>query len=136
VVRDRLGMVLATLTVLSLVAFIVDPQSVIWNERLVPFWFITTHLSVGWLFGYVLSRWTSHVTRRPRHGYVDPRHGEESTSDVPVFHAPFEEVLHDLASGLCRAGTNVTTPSSRGRTERFKQRWRYSYSDCCRRCRA
>jgi hypothetical protein len=61
-VRDRLGMVLATLTALSLVAFVLDPQSVIWNERLVPFWFITTHLSAGWLFGYFLSRW---VDRSP-----------------------------------------------------------------------
>ncbi len=56
-VRDRLGMVLTTLTVLSIGAFIFDPQNVIWNERLVPFWFITIHLSAGWLFGYVLARW-------------------------------------------------------------------------------
>jgi hypothetical protein len=51
-VRDRLGMILSTLTVLSLGAFVFDPQNVIWNERLVPFWFITIHLSAGWLFGY------------------------------------------------------------------------------------
>jgi hypothetical protein len=89
-------MVLATLTVLSLVAFIVDPQSVIWNERLVPFWFITTHLSVGWLFGYVLSRWTTHVKRRPQHGVVDALRSEKFDGDVPAFHGPFEEVLHDL----------------------------------------
>ncbi|HVB19102.1 MAG TPA: hypothetical protein VNE22_02340, partial [Acidimicrobiales bacterium] len=48
-VLDRLGMVLATLTVFSLAAFVLDPQSVIWNERLVPFWFLTIHLSAGWL---------------------------------------------------------------------------------------
>jgi hypothetical protein len=122
VVRDRLGMVLATLTVLSLVAFIVDPQSVIWNERLVPFWFITTHLSVGWLFGYVLSRWTSHVRRRPRHGYADPRHREELTSDVPVFHAPFEEVLHDLALEDHESSTVRFVPSGYERYDAFEQR--------------
>ena len=43
-VRDRLGMILTTLTVLSIGAFVFDPQNVIWNERLVPFWFITIHL--------------------------------------------------------------------------------------------
>ncbi len=56
-VRDRLGMILTTLAVLSIGAFVFDPQNVIWNERLVPFWFITIHLSAGWLFGYVLARW-------------------------------------------------------------------------------
>jgi hypothetical protein len=56
-VRDRLGMVLTTLTVLSIGAFVFDPQNVIWNERLVPFWYITIHLSAGWLFGYALARW-------------------------------------------------------------------------------
>ncbi len=64
VVRDRLGMVLATLTTLSLVAFVVDPQGVIWNERLVPFWFITIHLSAGWLVGYPLAWWSRHVRAR------------------------------------------------------------------------
>ena len=62
-VRDRLGMVLTTLTVLSIGAFVFDPQNVIWNERLVPFWYITIHLSVGWLFGYALARW---VARSPQ----------------------------------------------------------------------
>jgi len=56
-VRDRLGMILTTLTVLSIGAYVFDPQNVIWNERLVPFWFITIHLSAGWLFGYTLMRW-------------------------------------------------------------------------------
>ena len=56
-VRDRLGMVLTTLTVLAIAAFVFDPQNVIWNERLIPFWYITIHLSAGWLFGYALSRW-------------------------------------------------------------------------------
>jgi hypothetical protein len=46
-VRDRLGMILATLTVLALCTYVFDPQSVIWNERLVPFWFISIHLIVG-----------------------------------------------------------------------------------------
>ncbi|MDE3082145.1 MAG: hypothetical protein KGJ39_01855 [Acidobacteriota bacterium] len=59
IVRDRLGMVLASLTVVSFAAFTLDPQSVIWNERLVPFWFIMIHLGAGWLVGYPLSRWVN-----------------------------------------------------------------------------
>ncbi len=57
IVRDRLGMVLASLGVLSLLGYVYEPQSVIWNERLVPFWFISIHLLAGWLFGYFLARW-------------------------------------------------------------------------------
>jgi len=69
VVRDRLGMVLATLTVLSFAAFKYDPQSVIWNERLVPFWFISIHLVFGWFVGYLLARWAA-AAREGRHGLL------------------------------------------------------------------
>jgi hypothetical protein len=61
--RDRLGMVLATLIALSLGAYWFDPQSVIWDERLVPFWYITIHLATGWLFGYLAFRWTRRAKR-------------------------------------------------------------------------
>ncbi len=64
IVRDRLGLVLATLTVLSFWAFVLDPQSAIWNERLVPFWFISIHLIAGWLVGYLAWRWSE---RDPNH---------------------------------------------------------------------
>jgi hypothetical protein len=63
-VRDRLGMILTTLTVLSIGAYVFDPQNVIWNERLVPFWFITIHLSAGWLFGYTLMRWAKRAPNK------------------------------------------------------------------------
>ena len=63
-VRDRLGMVLATLTVFSIAAFVFDPQNVIWNERLIPFWYISIHLSAGWLVGYALWRWAIRVPQR------------------------------------------------------------------------
>ena len=68
-VRDRLGMVLATLTILSFWAFVLDPQSAIWNQRLIPFWFITIHLSAGWLVGYVAGRWSALV---PKHFRMAP----------------------------------------------------------------
>ena len=64
VVRDRLGMYLTSLAMLSWGAFVFDPQSVIWNERIVPFWFITIHLSTGWLAGYLAYRWIGWQRRR------------------------------------------------------------------------
>jgi len=63
-VRDRLGMFLTSLALLSLGAFVFDPQSVIWNERLVPFWFIMIHLSAGWLVGFPLTRYVTWTRRR------------------------------------------------------------------------
>lgn len=57
--RDRLGMFLAALSACSLGAFILDPQGVIWNERLIPFWFISTHLLAGWLVGFSGFAWVA-----------------------------------------------------------------------------
>ncbi|HEY5105089.1 MAG TPA: hypothetical protein VII65_08615 [Acidimicrobiales bacterium] len=65
-VRDRLGMVLAALTALSVGAFVFDPQGAIWNERLIPFWFITIHLVAGWFVGYVAWVWIDYVPVRFR----------------------------------------------------------------------
>ena len=64
--RDRLGMVLGALTVGSFWAFALDPQSAIWDQRLMPFWYITIHLSVGWLVGYFAWRWAQRVPARFR----------------------------------------------------------------------
>jgi hypothetical protein len=72
--RDRLGMVLATLTLGSLFAYVFDPQSVIFNERLVPFWFISIHLLAGWLLGFLLARWLR--WRRNRGSSFDDAQGE------------------------------------------------------------
>jgi hypothetical protein len=66
VVRDRLGMYLGALTVGSFWAFALDPQSAIWDQRLMPFWYITIHLSVGWLVGYLAWRWAQRVPARFR----------------------------------------------------------------------
>jgi hypothetical protein len=63
-VRDRLGMVLATLIVLSFFAYVLDPPSVLFNQRLVPFWFLTIHLMAGWLVGYFAYRWVQRPSRR------------------------------------------------------------------------
>lgn len=55
-VRDRLGLVLAGTTVASFWVFVLDPQSAIWNQRLIPFWFIAIHLLAGWLVAWPIAR--------------------------------------------------------------------------------
>ena len=57
IVRDRLGLVLAATTVASFWVFVLDPQSAIWNQRLIPFWFIAIHLLAGWLVAWPIARW-------------------------------------------------------------------------------
>jgi hypothetical protein len=65
-VRDRLGMVLGALTVGSFWAFALDPQSAIWDQRLMPFWYITIHLIVGWMVGYAAWRWATRLAPHVR----------------------------------------------------------------------
>ena len=65
IVRNRLGLFLTLLTGGSLLAFVVDPQSILLNGRLSPFWFLGIHLLAGWLVGYVAWRWVE------RHQGVD-----------------------------------------------------------------
>ena len=82
IVRDRLGMVLAVLTGLSFCAFVFDPQSVIWNERLIPYWYISIHLIAGWLVGYLAYRWASRTRRRPYNAPVFLEPGPVEPVDV------------------------------------------------------
>ena len=49
--RSRFGIWLTTLTVLAGLAFRFDPQWSLWNERILPFWFLGAWLASGWLFG-------------------------------------------------------------------------------------
>jgi hypothetical protein len=101
-VRDRLGMILSTLVALSIVAYVFDPQNVIWNERLVPFWFITIHLAAGWLLGYLLARWVAR--RRSRTGGWELQLGDRrfSFSQESVgtsAHAGHEHAGHEREHG-------------------------------------
>jgi hypothetical protein len=99
-VRDRLGMVLATLIILSFWAYVLDPPSVLFNQRLVPFWFLTIHLMAGWLVGYFAYRWVQRPGRKPAlsDAYVE---GDR------IGHEPIERrvPLHSAATPV------VTTPA-------------------------
>ncbi|MDE3107046.1 MAG: hypothetical protein KGJ42_02695 [Acidobacteriota bacterium] len=112
VVRDRLGMVLATLASFSLLAFVLDPQSVIWNERLVPFWFLTIHLLAGWLVGYVAWRVAQRrPSRRALANYFAyAALGETAASDDASVAA-----LDDAALDDARNEFVVTTAATRRR---------------------
>ncbi len=106
VTRERLGMVLTAMTALALVAFVVDPQSVIWNQRLVPFWYIGIHLLAGWAVGYPLARWAHHV-RRPH-----PPAPPATVSDAPV--APDDETEGESRDVVSAAGVAEADPREEG----------------------
>jgi hypothetical protein len=54
--RSRLGLTLSGAALLALTAFAFDPQGAIWNERLIPFWFISVYLGAGWFVGTLAHR--------------------------------------------------------------------------------
>ncbi len=96
VVRDRLGLVLAGTTVASFWVFVLDPQSAIWNQRLIPFWFIAIHLLAGWLVAWPIARWWVRAPEAP-----------------PSDSAPVEGATPTAAGGEPDAG-----PGARRRTRR------------------
>jgi hypothetical protein len=53
--RSRFAIWWTTLTVLSGAAYVLDPQGSLWNERLLPFWFLGAWLTCGWLFGVTVA---------------------------------------------------------------------------------
>ena len=55
--REKIGLFLGVLAIGSFLAYKFDPQSVIWDERLVPFWFISIYLLGGYLIGSLVSLW-------------------------------------------------------------------------------
>lgn len=130
IVRDRLGMVLASLTVLSLLAYVFDPQSVLWNERFVPFWFITIHLSAGWLFGYALSRWVTRHPRRARTHRDDPDGFADAFASEIVRSNPDESAedaegaasLHELSPDVIEDSSQMFEPELLGNDEPVAQR--------------
>ena len=122
VVRDRLGMFLGTMTMLSLGVYVFDPQSVIWNERLVPFWFITIHLIVGWMFGYLLSMWIARAARRRRGFAVFVEGGRISyqvSDELPILEENFEEEFYDMDDESVDAAESALAVAERERYERL-----------------
>ena len=111
-VRDRLGMFLTTLTVLSIGAFVFDPQNVIWNERLIPFWFITIHLSAGWLFGYVLARWAKRMPNQIGRYVVQIGDRRFSFANEPASAAVDENVFTDGSETVVASHEDAFVASS------------------------
>lgn len=120
-VRDRLGMTLGAVTVLSFWAFVLDPQSAIWNQRLIPFWFIAIHLCAGWLVGYVAWRlvdrapvrqlWRTYLVEGATFEHVpyDAGSAERSAANSPHEVAATREVLA-VSRGVPDAPDAPATP--------------------------
>ena len=94
VVRDRLGMVLALVTAASLVAFVFDPQSILFNERLAPFWFLGIHLLAGWLVGYGAWRWVERQRRLDLVAQFSDEFGDDETVAAPTWRHEWNERIH------------------------------------------
>ena len=102
IVRDRLGVVLTALTVASLLAFVFDPQSILFNERLAPFWFLGIHLLAGWLVGYAAWRWVERQRRADLAlAFSDEAH-EWDGDDATVVDAPSPAWRRDWSERIHR----------------------------------
>jgi hypothetical protein len=66
--RSRFAVWLTSLTTLSAIAYVLDPQGSLWDERLLPFWFFGAWLTCGWLFGVaatsIARRWRTRAFER------------------------------------------------------------------------
>ena len=57
---SRFGLVMAFQAVIWGIAFVVDPQGALWNERMLPFFYMSLYLLAGWGIGFLvaaLARW-------------------------------------------------------------------------------
>lgn len=118
--RDRLGITLSFSAVISMLAFIFVPQGALWNERFVPFWFISIYLLMAWFVGASLMRlarltvWTqacewvlSALSERDENGaaWVNPAISPSGYGAMVQRHT----VTATLVAGLL--GLVVTVPS-------------------------
>ena len=53
---SRFALTFSVLAVVSAAAFVLAPQGSLWNERLIPLWFISLYLLAGWLVGTVINK--------------------------------------------------------------------------------
>jgi hypothetical protein len=115
VVRDRLGVVLSLITAGSLVAFVIDPQSVIWNERLIPFWYLGIHLLAGWLVGYGAWRWVERQRRFDSVMQFSDEFSDDETLAAPTWRQEWNERIHrtrlvNATSSVILVGLLSTVP--------------------------
>ena len=94
ITRDRLGLVLTLVTAASLGAFVFDPQSILFNERLAPFWFLGIHLLAGWLVGYAAWRWVERQRRIDLVLEFTDEFGDDETMALPKWRHEWLERLH------------------------------------------
>jgi hypothetical protein len=115
VVRDRLGVVLSLLTAGSFAAFVIDPQSVIWNERLIPFWYLGIHLLAGWLVGYGAWRWVERQRRFDLAMQFSDEFSDDETLAAPTWRHEWNERIHrtrlvNATSSVILVGLLSTVP--------------------------
>ena len=94
--RSRFAITFSILALSAALAFVVAPQGSLWNERLIPLWFISLYLLVGWLVGTTIGAVALWHRRR-----LVARHFEDPTLG-PV--APARWLPGAVAGPLVAAG--------------------------------
>ena len=77
--RSRFALCFTGLAVVAAAGFVLVPQGSLWNERLIPLWFVSLYLLVGWLVGTVITL----VALRHRAREIARRHDDPDLPALP-----------------------------------------------------
>jgi hypothetical protein len=100
---SRFGLVLSAQAAIWSIAFVVDPQGSLWNERLLPLWYISVYLLAGWSVGVVVAAIARAIRRRRLTGFLErSRRGSDELRPSPARWLPgaVGGALAILAGGL------------------------------------
>ena len=61
---SRFGILVAAQATIWGLAFVLDPQGSLWNERVLPLWYISLYLLAGWTAGYLAAAVARSLRRR------------------------------------------------------------------------
>jgi 6-pyruvoyl-tetrahydropterin synthase related domain len=85
--QSLFGLLMSAQALLWGAAFVLMPQGALWNERLLPLWFISLYLLAGWVVGTALggaARWWRRDRLRRAEGQAGPRRASAlGTSGLP-----------------------------------------------------
>jgi len=80
--RSRFAITFSILAIVMALAFVLDPQGALWNERLLPLWTFSCTLLAGWIVGVTLAAIARGWRRRRLERFASGRTSSPPTSRI------------------------------------------------------